>query len=113
MSSGSPIYGYSRHVDACPTMLEPINQRRSGSARAKTEASSALPMAYSRRQLLANAALAASRRQISGMTTPPPPAEKTAARQDQAWQPSTDDRSRHVSYGVYQDRPGKMSSGAI
>jgi hypothetical protein len=47
---------------------------------------------------------------------PPPPTEKATARQDQAREASTGDRSRHGSYGtcgVYQDRRGEMSSGAV
>jgi hypothetical protein len=47
--------------------------------------------------------------------TPSPPGEKATARQDQTGQSSTDDRSRHRhgACGVYQDRPGEMSSGAV
>src|SRR5262249_23984918 len=50
---------------------------------------------------------------LGDLLPPSRPAEKTTARQDQAGQASTDDRSRHRSYGVYQDRPGEMSSGAV
>jgi hypothetical protein len=50
----------------------------------------------------------------SGDLLPPsPPGEKTTARQDQAGQASTDDGARHGSCGVYQDRSGEMSTGAV
>src|SRR5262245_58939736 len=55
---------------------------------------------------------AACAKRLSDFLSPSPPAEKTTARQHQARKASTDDRPRHGSYGVYQDRPGKVSVGS-